>query len=345
MNKLQKIVDKAYETEQLSREEIILLLKDDSINEYLYAKAHQKKQELLGNEIHLRALIEISNICLQNCLYCGLRRDNSLQERYKLSKDEILFLASTAKQYGYKTIVLQGGESNTYPINDLCEVIQKIKKDDIAITLSIGEKTYEEYKLLKEAGADRFLLRIETTDCTLYEQMDPGMSHENRKRCLRDLKALGYETGSGSLVGLPGQTIESIADDILFFKEIDADMLGIGPFIAHQDTPLKDVPNGNLFLSLRVMAIIRLLMPDINIPATTAMEALHPNGRMLALTSGANVLMPNFTDEIHRKMYEIYPGKAQVAENNSLHIEQINKKIKEYGLVVSKTAGYRWNRS
>ena len=341
---IKSIINKAFTNAVLSKDEIMHLLNDNTNNDYLFQKAHQKKTELLGNKVHLRALIEISNICMQNCLYCGLRRDNKLVERYKMNKDEILYLANAAADYGYKTIVLQGGENNTFKIAELCEIIREIKAKDIAITLSIGEKTYDEYKLLKEAGADRYLLRIETTDSMLYEQLDPGMSHKNRKRCLQDLKSLGYEAGSGSLVGLPGQTLESIADDILFFKEIDADMLGVGPFIAHQDTPLKDSPDGNLTLALKVMAIIRLLLSDINIPATTAMEALHPEGRYLALTSGANVLMPNFTDELHRKLYEIYPGKSQVAENNSLNRAKINENLIRYGLQVSNSKGFRLGR-
>ena len=192
----------------------------------------------------------------------------------------------------------------------LCEIISEIKNLNVALTLSIGEKSFEEYKAYKDAGADRYLLRIETTDENLYTKMHPNADFQNRKRCLYNLKELGYETGTGCLVGLPRQSIESLADDILFFKELDADMVGIGPFIPHCQTPLKNEQAGDLDLAVKVMAITRVMLPDINIPATTAMESLRADGRLLALQSGANVVMPNLTDDFHKKMYEIYPNKV-----------------------------------
>ena len=196
-------------------------------------------------------------------------------------------------------------------------IVKKIKSLGVALTLSLGEKTYEEYKAFKAAGADRYLIRIETTDKQLYTAMDPGMSFENRLECLDNLRKLGYEVGTGILVGLPNQTLDSIANDILFFKEIDADMIGIGPFIPNADTPLKDAEGGNLTLSLKVMAITRLILPDINIPATTAMESLAPNGRIKALQSGANVVMPNVTEGEYRKLYALYPGKICTGDTPS----------------------------
>ncbi|HOD55121.1 MAG TPA: [FeFe] hydrogenase H-cluster radical SAM maturase HydE [Candidatus Cloacimonadota bacterium] len=341
MNPNVEIVNKAYSTGLLEKNEIVALLSDSNINSYLYEKAGHKKNEILGNEVHLRALIEISNICKQNCLYCGVRRDNKAVQRYKLTNEEILNLARIAKKNNFYTVVLQGGENEVYTTDEFCKILSEIKQMDLAITLSIGEKTHDEYARLKEAGADRFLLRIETTDDVLYEKMDPGMSFQNRIRCLRNLKHLGYETGSGSLIGLPGQSFESIADDILFFKEIDADMIGVGPFIAHPDTPLKDCANGDLFLALKVMAIIRLLMPDINIPATTAMEALNSDGRIIALKSGANVLMLNFTDEFHRNMYDLYPGKQEVALSTRLNLKELNDQLNLHGMKVSEHKGFR----
>ena len=219
----------------------------------------------------------------------------------------------------------------------MCEIISEIKLLDVAVTLSIGEKTFEEYKAYKDAGADRFLLRIETTDENLYKKMHPYADFQNRKRCLYDLKKLGYETGTGCLVGLPGQTIDSLADDILFFKELDADMIGIGPFIPHPQTPLKNENTGNLDIAIKVMALTRVLLPDINIPATTAMESLREDGRLLALQSGANVVMPNLTDEFHRKMYEIYPNKVSAPR------QELQEKLSNIGrYIVDDNCGFRF---
>ena len=212
----------------------------------------------------------------------------------------------------------------------------------MALTLSIGEKTYEEYRAYKNAGADRFLLRIETTDKKLYEKLHPNMSFENRVECLYNLKELGYETGTGSLVGLPNQTIESLADDVLFFKKLDADMIGIGPFIPHPNTPLKNDGNKNAFdLALKLMAITRIIMPDINIPATTAMETLNPNGRIMALRSGANVVMPNITDINCKKKYEIYPNKPAVDVSIEKYKLELIEKLKLIGRFISDGYGYR----
>ena len=223
----------------------------------------------------------------------------------------------------------------------MCEIIEGIKKLGVALTLSIGEKTYEEYKAFKKAGADRYLIRIETTDKTLYNQMHPNMDFDNRVRCLENLGRLGYEVGTGCLVGLPNQTIESLADDILFFKEINADMVGIGPFIPHPHTPLKDSATGSFTLALKVMALTRILLKDINIPATTAMETLNPNGRIIALQSGANVVMPNVTTTEYRAKYEIYPNKICINENPDKCKGCISAKIQSIGRTISTSFGFR----
>ena len=298
-----------------SKKDIIEILKDDSINEELFSYADSVRKKYVGDEIHLRGLIEFSNYCKNTCKYCGLRCENKNIERYRILEDEILEHAKNAANLGFKTIVLQSGEDNYYTVNRMCNIISEIKKLNVALTLSIGEKTFEEYKAYKDAGADRYLIRIETTDENLYGKMHPGMSLENRKRCLRDLKTLGYEVGSGCLVGLPNQSIESLADDILFFKEIGADMIGVGPFIPHPDTPLKDASKGSFFLALKVMAITRILLKDINIPATTAMESIQKDGRIIALQSGANVVMPNVTTTEYRQKYEVCKAKACINEN------------------------------
>jgi biotin synthase len=346
------ILDKAACKHSLNEREIaeLLELKDYS---KLAAAADDARKKHIGDEVHLRALIEFSNYCKQNCVYCGLRRDNRLLQRYRIEPEEISDLAKKAKSYGYKTIVLQSGEDPYYDVEKMALIISSIKKLDMALTLSIGEKTYEEYKAYKEAGADRYLLRIETTDEELYAEYDPGMSLENRKRCLSNLKELGYEVGSGIIVGLPGQTIESIAKDILYLKSIPVDMAGIGPFIYNPNTP---VYNGrvqssefrvqitknskyNFELSLKVMAVLRLLMPDINIPATTAMESIDPNGRIIALQSGANVVMPNATEGERRKQYEIYPGKICISDTPSKCRFCIEAKIMSIGRTVSRSKG------
>ena len=322
-----------------SKQDIIEILKDDSINEELFSFADSVRKKYVGDEIHLRGLIEFSNYCKNTCKYCGLRCENKNIERYRILEDEILEHAKNAANLGFKTIVLQSGEDNYYTVNRMCNIISEIKKLNVALTLSIGEKTFEEYKAYKDAGADRYLIRIETTDENLYSKMHPGMSLENRKRCLRDLKTLGYEVGSGCLVGLPNQTIESLADDILFFKEIGADMIGVGPFIPHPDTPLKDASKGSFFLALKVMAITRILLKDINIPATTAMESIQKDGRIIALQSGANVVMPNVTTTEYRQKYEIYKGKACINENPTKCLGCITNKIKLIGRSVSKDFG------
>lgn len=332
---MQNLIGKAKKEHSLSKSEIVEILKDNSENDYLFKSADEVRKKFKGDEVYLRALIEFSNICRCNCCYCGIRRDNKNIERYRLEKDEIIKLADFAVQSGYKTIVLQSGEDLFFGADYFAEIIKEIKKSDVAITLSIGERTFEEYKILKDAGADRFLLRIETTDEDLYKKMHPDMDFANRKRCLYDLKKLGFETGTGSLIGLPGQTLESLANDILFYKELDADMIGIGPLIVHPETPLKKEKNGDLILAIKVLALTRLLLPDINIPATTAMETLHPQGRIIALQSGANVIMPNVTFEKCKKNYEIYPNKV------SVDYSKLQTDLETIGRKISDRKGYR----
>ena len=337
------IIQKAKETHELSRDEIIALLKDDSINEELFKAADEVRKKYLGDEVHLRGLIEFTNICKRNCMYCGLRRDNKNLNRYRLSHEEIIDFAKKAVGYGYKTLVLQGGEDDYYTVERLVPIVKDLKALGVALTLSIGERPFEEYEALKKAGADRFLLRIATTDRELYEKLDPGMSHENRIQCLKNLRKLGYEVGSGCLVGLPGQKIESLADDILFFKELDVDMNGIGPFIPNEDTPLKDAEGGQFELALKVMAIVRLLLPDINIPATTAMETLNKQGRVIALQCGANVVMPNVTEGEHRKLYALYPGKICTGDTPAHCRGCISGKIRGIGRIVTDGPGFKAN--
>lgn len=335
------LIKKAEELHQLTRDEIVSLLNSNEYDKELFEAADRVRKKYVGDEVHLRGLIEFTNICKRNCLYCGLRAQNSNIKRYRLQPEEIVDLAKKAVGYGYKTLVLQGGEDDYYNVERMTYIIKEIKKLNVAMTLSLGEKTTEEYKAYKEAGADRYLLRIETTDKKLYEDMDPGMSHEERMRCLEDLKTLDFEVGTGCLVGLPNQTMESLAEDILFFKSINADMIGIGPFIPNEDTPLKDEKGGEFTISLKVMAITRLLLPDINIPATTAMESLNKQGRIIALQSGANVVMPNVTEGEYRKLYALYPGKICVNDTPGHCRSCITGKINAINRRVSDQYGYR----
>ena len=337
---MQTLLQKAQKNHILTREEIVALF-SCAHPRPLYEAANQVRRQFVGDGVYLRGLIEFSSYCKNDCMYCGLRRSNTQARRYRLSAEQIIHTAHQAVQLGYKTVVLQSGEDLAFDTDNMCQIIREIKKLDVAITLSIGEKTREEYAAYKQAGADRYLLRIETTDKNLYEKLDPHMSFENRVRCLYDLKELGYEVGSGSLVGLPGQTLGSLAEDLLFFKQLPVDMAGIGPFIPHPHTPLKnETTEGHFELSLKMMALMRLLLPDINIPATTAMETLHPQGRLLALQCGANVVMPNVTDITYRKHYELYPGKICTGEDAAKCRGCVQAKIESIGRFVSPGKGF-----
>ena len=322
----------------LDRSAIIGLLTTAPAEE-LYRQADRVRHDTLGDDVHLRGLIEFSNICRNRCLYCGINRDNKRVSRYRMSDEELVTTARRAANLGFQTIVLQSGEDMHYDQSRLCRIIEQIKQMDVAITLSIGERDYADYAAFRNAGADRYLLRIETTDRDLYHRLNPGMSWQRRHECLLMIKELGYEVGSGIMVGLPGQTAESIADDLLYLKELGIDMAGIGPFIPHPDTPLADETGGTLEQAMRTMAIMRLLMPDINIPATTAMESLHPQGRIMALRAGANVVMPNVTEGEYRRLYELYPGKICVNDTPAHCRSCIGLKIQSIGRTIGQGKG------
>lgn len=321
----------------MNREAIIAMLTVTPDKE-LYRRADDVRRDAVGDEVHLRGLIEFSNFCRNDCLYCGIRRGNKRVQRYRMTDDELLETARRAADMGFQTIVLQSGEDLHFDQANMCRIIEQIKRLDVALTLSIGERGYADYKAFREAGADRYLLRIETTDQDLYHRLNPGMSWQRRHECLLMIRELGYELGSGIMVGQPGQTIASIADDLLYFKQLGIDMAGIGPFIPHPDTPLAGEQGGTLELALRTMAVMRLLMPDINIPATTAMESLHPQGRIMALQAGANVVMPNVTEGEYRRLYELYPGKICVNDTPAHCRSCIGLKIQSIG----RTIGQGW---
>ena len=331
----------AEKTHRLTQEQVTVLLAEPLCEEELASAADRVRHRFVGDGVHLRGLIEFSNICRQNCMYCGLRRNNRKLERYRLEADEIVALASKAKGYGYHTVVLQSGEDSYYTAAVLAGIIRRIKALDMAVTLSVGERSFEEYRAFREAGADRYLLRIETTDAALYERYDPGMSHAKRCRCLQALKELGYEVGTGSLIGLPGQTPAMLARDILWFQQIDADMVGIGPLIPNGDTPLGEAAPGDWHLTRRMVSLLRLLLPEANIPATTAMETMLPQGREIILSSGANVVMPNVTEGDSRRKYALYPGKICVADTPADCRACMSGRVKAMGRYVAEDKGWR----
>ena len=322
----------------LDRDAIVKML-TTAAAEDLYRRADRVRHDAVGDAVHLRGLIEFSNICRNDCLYCGIRRSNTRVQRYRMTDEELVETARRAAALGFQTIVLQSGEDLHFDQARLCRIIEQIKRLDVALTLSVGERDYADYKAWRDAGADRYLLRIETTDRDLYHRLNPGMSWQRRHECLLMIRELGYELGSGIMVGQPGQTVASIADDLLYLKDIGIDMAGIGPFIPHPDTPLAAEAGGTLELALRTMAAMRLLMPDINIPATTAMETIHPQGRIMALQAGANVVMPNVTEGEYRRLYELYPGKICVNDTPAHCRSCIGLKIQSIGRTIGQGRG------
>jgi biotin synthase len=324
---------------KLDRADIIKWLKADNAAE-LFAIANDIRKRYFKDEVHIRGIIEFSNYCMKNCFYCGLRRDNKTIERYRISEDEIIGIALKAGELGYRTILLQSGEGEGYTIEGLCAIIKRIKLNlDCAITLSLGEKSLDEYSSLRDAGADRYLLRFETSNRGLFNKLKPDSSYENRLDCIKNLKKLGFQTGSGFMVGLPGQSFDILADDILLLRDLDVDMVGIGPFLSHHNTPLGNSASGTLDLTLRALAIIRILMPGVHIPATTAMGTVEKGGREKALQCGANVIMPNVTPIKYRKHYEIYPNKICIDDAPSDCRMCIEGMLKSLGRTIATSKG------
>ena len=307
-----------YDAEMPARADIEAVLRIDDTEKVreLFDFADRVRAEWVGDGILLRGIVEFSNHCRNRCLYCGLHRNNRKLERYRLTAEQVFESVSLLASQNIKTVVLQAGEDDDLDIGWFAEVIAEIKsRYDLAVTLSVGEWPTEAYRLWRQAGADRYLLKIETSDPELYARHHPGMSFENRQRCLDDLKTLGYQVGSGCLVGLKGQTVASLAEDIRFFRKRDFDMIGIGTFIPHPKTELREQAIGNVSLTLKVLAPTRIVTKNAHLPATTALGSIGSgDGRIPALQAGANVLMPSFTPVPYRRLYEIYPGKRCVSE-------------------------------
>lgn len=317
------ITEKLITQHTLSRNEYIELLKmwqDEDIQKTLTQEAVALRQKYYGKKVFVRGLIEFTNYCKNNCLYCGIRRDNHHIERYRLTKEEILECCAQGMELGYQTFVLQGGEDPYFTDERMVDIIKAIKSNypTCALTLSIGEKSHDSYKKFKEAGADRYLLRHETANEAHYQSLHPQtMSLKNRMRCLYDLKSLGYQTGAGFMVGTPGQTVETLADDLIFLQELKPEMVGIGPFIPHHETPFANEPAGSVELTLFLLSVIRIMLPSVLLPATTALGTAAGDGRERGMLAGANVVMPNLSPVKNRKLYELYDNKICTGDESA----------------------------
>jgi len=342
------VLEKARNSGDLTREEIIALLSLDDADDIarLVQAADEVRRECVGDDVHIRGLIEFSNNCAQNCLYCGLRRDNPDVHRYRMTGEEIVETAVGIAGKKIGTIVLQSGEDPWFTAERMAGIIHGIKsRADCAITLSIGERPYEDYRLMKEAGADRYLLRHETASPELYGRLHPDSQFESRRQCLIDLRELCYQVGAGCMVGLPGQTIEDLANDVEFLRRLDPDMIGIGPFIAHPNTPLAESPGGDLTLTLKMIAVVRLVTRNALMPATTAVGTIDEFGIEKALTAGANVVMPNYTPLEYRVYYEIYPNKRCITEDPESCIGRMSAQILSIGRTVAEGPGHSYKRN
>lgn len=327
----------------LNRQELLGVLRhlNPDTRRQLRTLGHQKRLSRYGTNVYLRGLIEFSNICKQNCLYCGLRSANRTLERYRLTPEEITDCCREGYELGYRTFVLQSGEDDWYTPDRLVHLVSEIKRGfpDAAVTLSIGERDDETYARLFAAGADRFLLRHETASPRLYRELHPTMSFENRRERLASLQQIGYQIGAGFMVGLPGQTAEDLVEDLLYLKQLEPDMVGIGPFLPQHATPLRDKPAGTLEATLDMIALCRLLLPDALIPATTAMGTAHPYGREMALQAGANVVMPNLSPLAVRPKYALYDDKICLGDESAQCRFCLERRIVSVGLQVDMGRG------
>lgn len=329
----------------LSRDEFVLLLQqsgDADVREMLRQEAFALCRKYYGNKVYIRGLIEFTNYCKNNCYYCGIRRDNRNVRRYRLTEEEILSCCREGYALGYRTFVLQGGDDPYFTDERMTELIRRIKENhpDCAITLSIGEREKESYRKFREAGADRYLLRHETADEAHYRSLhSQEMSLSHRMKCLYDLKELGYQVGAGFMVGSPGQTLVNIADDLLFLHRLQPEMVGIGPFIPHHDTRYAGEKAGSVDMTIFLLSVIRILLPKVLLPATTALGTMDPFGREKGLLAGANVVMPNLSPEKNRKDYSLYDNKICTGEEAAQSIAALRKKVESVGCQVVTDRG------
>lgn len=341
--KTKNLVDFLSTNHHLNEEDYLFLIqnRNEETTEYLRQKADEARKSIYGNKIFVRGLIEISNICKNDCYYCGIRSSNKNCDRYKLSEEEILSCCNNGYNLGFRTFVLQGGEG-VFSIDFICNIVKKIKEkySDCAVTLSLGEYQKADFLKMKNAGADRYLLRHETICKEHYKKLHPEkMSYENRLRCLKDLKDLGFQVGSGFLVGSPYQTEEIIAKEFKFIEEFSPHMCGIGPFIPQKDTPFKDKKSGTAEETAFYLSIIRLIKPNILLPATTALGTITPGGRELGILSGANVLMPNLSPKKERSKYALYDNKLATGVESAEQIEKLKIQMQNIGYEIISDRG------
>ena len=337
------LIEKLNNTHSLNKGEALQLIKQGAQHKnLLFALAQQTAQKSFGKRIFVRGLIEFTNYCKNDCYYCGIRRSNKNAARYRLTQEEILECCRAGYGLGFRTFVLQGGEDYFYSDEDIAAIVRAIKAQhpDCAVTLSIGERSRETYALWKKAGADRYLLRHETADFAHYAKLHPAeLSAKNRQNCLYTLKELGYQAGAGFMVGSPCQTAENLADDLMFLQKLRPQMIGIGPFIPHHDTPFKDEPAGSVELTLVLLAVLRLLFPHVLLPATTALGTLAPGGRLLGIKAGANVIMPNLSPQNVRGKYLLYDNKLHTGAEAAEALNELQREVASIGYRIVSARG------
>ncbi len=341
--KVLELIERLNRENDLKKEELVYIL--DHITgeekEVLFKYSLETKQTYYGDTVYMRGLIEFTNHCYRNCNYCGIRKDQTEADRYRLSKEQIMQCCDQGYWLGYRTFVLQGGEDPFFNDEKLVDIISSIKTrwPDVAVTVSIGERSKESYVKLKEAGADRYLLRHETANAELYAAIHENMELESRKSCLYDIKEAGFQVGAGFMVGIPGQTNEILAEDLLFLKELDPHMIGIGPFIPHVKTPLGQFKGGTVEDTLVMLALTRLMLPKVLLPSTTALGTLDKQGREKALKVGANVVMPNLSPTNVRELYELYQDKICTGDEAAHCRQCIEGRINSVGFEVDMGRG------
>ena len=333
---MNEIISRFLKERRLSEGEYKLLIESFSEEnaEILRNEAVRLRKEVYGKSVFIRGLIEISNFCKNDCLYCGIRRSNKSCDRYRLTEEEILSCCDSGHSLGFRTFVLQGGEDPYFSVDVLLPLIREIKKryPDSALTLSLGEKSKEEYEALRNAGADRYLLRHETADSTHYSRLHPeNLTLKSRMKCLYDLKDLGFQTGAGFMVNSPFQTADTLAKDLKFIEEFSPEMCGIGPFIPHKDTPFKDFPPGSVDFTCYLLSVIRIMHPEILLPSTTALGTLEKDGREKGILSGANVIMPNLSPERAKSRYMLYNNKLSSGAESALMLNSLKEKMNNIG--------------
>ena len=346
---MKQLIDKLRKEQFLSREEWIELIenRNSELAEYLFEQAREVREIHYGKDVYIRGLIEFTNYCKNDCLYCGIRKSNKNADRYRLTKEDVLSCCKKGYELGFRTFVLQGGEDGHFSDEKVVDLVKSIKEQypDCAITLSIGEKSLESYQKYYDAGADRYLLRHETYDHNHYAKLHPDiLSAKNRQQCLWDLKKVGYQVGTGFMVGSPFQTAEHLADDMMFIKELNPQMVGIGPFVPHHDTPFGNEAGGTLELTLFMLGLLRLMLPKVLLPATTALGTIDPNGRELGILAGANVVMPNLSPENVREKYLLYDNKICTGDEAAESLANLNKRMKNIGYQIVVSRGDSLNK-